>query len=70
MEISVVNVGDTDRQGNVDTEQGWYYKWYRGIHLLCGEEGLDRYKHANNNCTLFQVNLVLFVPCCYRLLTI
>ena len=20
---------------------GWYYKWWRGIHLLCGEEGFD-----------------------------
>ena len=27
--------GNTIEEG----EQGWYYLWWRGIHLLCGEEG-------------------------------
>ena len=35
--------GDRDLDGNVLTEQdeGWYYMWYRGLHLLFGKEGLD-----------------------------
>ena len=40
-----VNKGDKDRHGNLATEPGWYYKWFRGIHILCGEEGVDNYKH-------------------------
>lgn len=35
-----------DRHGCVATkgDEGYYYKWYQGIHMLCGEEGLDKYK--------------------------
>ena len=35
------DVGDVDMDGQVvyPGEQGWYYLWWRGIHLLCGEEG-------------------------------
>ena len=40
-----VPVGDIDRNGHAATQAGWYYKWYRGIHILCGEEGAGRYKH-------------------------
>ena len=38
---------DTDRHGRVAAadQQGYYYRWYHGIHILCGEEGLDRYRH-------------------------
>lgn len=37
------DVGDVDMDGNTvkSGEQGWYYLWWRGIHLLCGEEGLE-----------------------------
>lgn len=37
------NVGDVDIDGNVlqEGEQGWYYLWHRGIHLLGGQECLD-----------------------------
>lgn len=33
--------GDVDIDGNVlrDADEGWYYLWYRGLHLLCGQEG-------------------------------
>lgn len=24
---------------------GWYYLWFRGLHLLCGEEGREQYTH-------------------------
>lgn len=36
-------VGDTDIDGNTIAEgqQGWYYLWWTGLHLLCGKEGLD-----------------------------
>ena len=40
-----VNKGDKDRHGDAAPEAGWYYKWYRGLHLLCGEEGINQYKH-------------------------
>ena len=40
-----VNEGDIDRNGHTASRAGWYYKWYRGIHILCGEEGVDLYKH-------------------------
>lgn len=35
--------GDMDMEGNVldAGEEGWYYLWYRGLHFLCGQEGLD-----------------------------
>ena len=35
--------GDQDLDGNVlkKEDEGWYYMWYRGLHLLCGKEGLD-----------------------------
>ena len=37
------NVGDKDIAGNVlaESEQGYYYLWHKGLHLLCGKEGLD-----------------------------
>ena len=35
----------TDRNGVKAVTEGWYFKWYRGPHLLCGEEGIDDYKH-------------------------
>ena len=36
--------GDVDVDGNVvpKGEAGYYYKWWRGLHCLCGKEGLDR----------------------------
>ena len=42
-----VSAGERDRNGNVATgdDEGWYYRWYRGIHLLCGDESLDKYRH-------------------------
>ena len=40
-----VNEGDIDRNGLVATESGWYYKWFRGLHLLCGDEGIREYMH-------------------------
>ena len=38
-----VQYGDRDANRNVigPGEQGYYYKWYGGIHLSCGKEGLD-----------------------------
>lgn len=43
-----VNVGDVDLTGEeiFARDEGWYYLWWRGIHLLCGMEGLnaDMYK--------------------------
>ena len=35
--------GDMDIKGNVlgAGEEGWYYLWCRGLHPLCGQEGLD-----------------------------
>ena len=37
------NVGDKDLEGNVlgVGEEGYYYLWHKGLHLLCGKEGLD-----------------------------
>lgn len=40
-----VDVGDVDRKGRPADKGGWYYKWYHGVHLLCGEEGLKKYTH-------------------------
>ena len=40
-----VQVGDIDRNGHAATQAGWYYKWYRGLHLLYGLEGQGEYKH-------------------------
>ena len=36
-------MGETDLNGHVLTqgEEGFYYDWYHGLHLLCGKEGLD-----------------------------
>lgn len=38
-----VDVGATDVNGNVvgEDQQGYYYKWYRGVHCLMGKEGMD-----------------------------
>ena len=35
--------GDTDVDGNIvpKGKAGYYYKWWRGLHCLCGKEGLD-----------------------------
>ena len=37
------DVGDVDMDGKIVEfgEHGWYYLWWRGIHLLCGREGLQ-----------------------------
>ena len=37
------NVGDKDLEGHVvrEGEEGYYYLWHKGLHLLCGKEGLD-----------------------------
>lgn len=40
-----VSQGAVDRNGEIATQDGWYYKWYRGLHLLCGEEGINKYQH-------------------------
>ena len=34
-----VAVGDLDRNGIPAIEGGFYYKWYRGLHCLCGIKG-------------------------------
>ena len=38
-----VNAGDKDLNGKVATitDVGWYYRWWGGIHLLCGDEGFE-----------------------------
>lgn len=38
-----VNIGDTDVEGKVVSkgQEGWYYKWWRGLHCLMGKEGFD-----------------------------
>ena len=38
-----VNAGGKDMNGEEVgvAEAGWYYCWWRGLHLLCGKEGLD-----------------------------
>ena len=35
--------GDVDTHGKVleQGQQGWFYLWWRGLHMLCGREGLD-----------------------------
>lgn len=42
-----VEAGYVDRNGHVAkaAEEGWYYLWFRGIHMLCGFEGEDSYQH-------------------------
>ena len=40
-----VNEGNRDRNGQPCTSAGWYYKWYHGLHLLCGLEGQESYLH-------------------------
>ncbi|CAD6592578.1 MAG: hypothetical protein ASARMPREDX12_006254 [Alectoria sarmentosa] len=42
-----VSEGDLDRHYHAASseQKGYYYKWHRGIHMLCGEEGIDHYKH-------------------------
>ena len=34
--------GDVDLDGHILSkgEEGWYYQWYKGLQLLCGQEGL------------------------------
>ena len=41
-----VNIGEKDLQGNEVKagQEGYYYKWYAGVHQLCGKEGLDNGK--------------------------
>ena len=43
-----VSKGDEDRLKRKATEdqEGYHYKRYFGIHMLCGEEGLRYYKHC------------------------
>ena len=38
------NEGEVDLDGNLVPKggEGYYYKWWRGLHCLCGKEGLDR----------------------------
>lgn len=38
-----VNAGEADVNGNhlVIGEEGYYYKWWRGLHCLMGKEGMD-----------------------------
>lgn len=40
-----VNVGAKDVHDQVvcPGEEGSYYKWWRGLHILCGKEGIDEY---------------------------
>ncbi|KAL8727092.1 MAG: hypothetical protein Q9166_006279 [cf. Caloplaca sp. 2 TL-2023] len=39
----LVRVGHIDIDGNVvqPGQEGWYYKWWRGLHCLMGKEGYD-----------------------------
>lgn len=39
--------GDVDIDGNVleEKDQGWYYLWHRGLHMLGGQESLDARVH-------------------------
>lgn len=39
-----VNRGDRHRHGVGATRDSWYRKWYCGLHLLCGEERVDKYR--------------------------
>ena len=34
-----VNGGKMYRNGIAAIQSGWYYRWYRDLHLLCGSEG-------------------------------
>lgn len=38
-----VSAGDVDIDGNVATakDEGWYYKWWKGLQVLMGKEGYD-----------------------------
>lgn len=36
-----VGVGDRDDNGDAAAEPGWHYGWWRGIHALIGQEGVD-----------------------------
>ena len=40
-----VHAGEIDADGKTagSADEGWYYKWWGGIHMLCGEEGFDTY---------------------------
>ena len=40
------SVGEIDIDGNTieEGEQGWYYAWYRGLHMLPGAEGAHLYE--------------------------
>ncbi len=42
---TLVSVGDVDVEGDVcgKKDEGYYYLWWRGLHPLCGAEGLSRY---------------------------
>ena len=42
-----VTIGDINRNGVEAVENGWYYKWYRGLHCLCGLQRQDLYKHRS-----------------------
>ena len=37
--------GDIDMNGKPAPKAGWYYLWYRGLQLLCGEEGKVQFMH-------------------------
>ncbi len=38
-----VNAEDIDVEGNTASQdqEGYYYRWWRGLHCLCGDEGLQ-----------------------------
>ena len=40
-----VTSGDQDTNGDIVNpgEEGYYYKWWRGLHMLCGAEGREMY---------------------------
>ena len=40
-----VEIGDVDRNNSAATKPGSYYKWIRGIHMLCRLEGEAKYRH-------------------------
>ena len=42
-----VKAGTFDVDGNAvpPGQDGWYYLWYRGIHILMGDEGLEHYPY-------------------------
>ena len=43
--------GATDRDGHVLTadEAGWYYLWYKGLQIMCGDEGAKVYMKRPSN---------------------